>query len=243
MVFWQLIIIQIITFGLLAFLLRQFLTQHVTQSQDRLQELVQENRKREEDLKEKRSLLENEFKNKLDHHNKEMGKLRSAAEADAQTLREEALARAEEERRKMLSDAEAQKETFRKQLVMEMEEKALNLASGIIQHVFTAEVAKGIHVQLTDELIGEIEASDGQGMQFDEEEVEVLVPYPLMDPQMERIRAILSKKTGKPVEIKQTIQPDILTGMVVRLGNSVLDGSLKNKLKGAMSHVRGSLSR
>ncbi len=243
MVFWQLILIQVITFGLLAFLLRQFLTQHVTQSQDRLQQLVRGNRKREEDLKEKRALLETEFKTKLAQHNEEMGQLKSVAEADAQKLQEEALARAEEERKKLLANAEAQKESFKKQLVMEMEEKTLNLASDIIHHVFTAAVAKGIHGQLTDELIGEIEDSDGRGMQFDVEEVEVLVPYPLTDPQLQRIKTIFSKKMGKPVEIKQTIQPDVMTGMVVRLGNLVLDGSLKNKLKGAMAHVRGSLSR
>lgn len=243
MVFWQLILIQIITFGLLAFLLRQFLTHHVTQSQDRLQQLVQENRKREEELKEKRSLLENEFQSKVDQQNAEVGQLKSEAEANARKLQEEALAKAEEERRKMLAEAEAQMESFRKQLVQEMEEKTLGLAADIIHHVFSAAVAKGIHAQLTDELIGEIENADGQALQFDVDEVEVLVPYPLTEAQMRRMQEIFSKKMEKTLEIKQTVQPDILTGMVVRLGNLVLDGSLKNKLKGAMAHVRGSLSR
>ena len=243
MVFWQLIIIQVITFGLLAFLLRQFLTQHVTQSQDRLQRLVQENRKREEELKEKRENMESEFKIKIVQHNGEMGRLKSVAEVDAQKMREEVLAKAEEEGKRIVADAEAQKEKMRNQLVMEMEKKALNLASDIIEHVFTAEVAKGIHTQLTDELIGEIERSDSQGLQFDVDGVEVLVPYSLTDAQMAKIKKIFSSKMGRSVDIKQTIQPDIMTGMVVRLGNSVLDGSLKNKLKGAMAHVRGSLAR
>ncbi len=243
MVFWQLILIQIITFGLLAFLLRQFLTHHVTQSQDRLQQLVQENRKREEELKEKRSLLENEFKTKVEKHEAEVGQLKSDAEADARKLQEEALARAEDERKRMMAEAEAQKAAFKKQLIEEMEEKTINLASDIIQHVFSAAVAKGIHSQLTDELITEIEKSDGQAVPVDVEEVEVLVPYPLTDPQMQRMKTIFSKKMEKAVAIKQTVQPEILTGMVVQLGNLVLDGSLKSKLKGAMAHVRGSLSR
>ncbi len=243
MVFWQLIIIQVITFGLLVFLLRQFLVQHVTQSQDKLQQLVQVNRKREEELKEKQENLDSEFRTKTAQYNEEMGRLKSVAEVEAQKMHEEALAKAEEEGKKIVADAEAQKEMMRKQLVMEMEEKALNLASDIIEHVFTAEVAKGIHNQLTDELIGEIERSDSQGLQFDVDGVEVLVPYPLTDAQMTKIKKIFSSKKGRSVDIKQTIQPDIMTGMVVRLGNSVLDGSLKNKLKGAMAHVRGGLAR
>ena len=243
MVFWQLIVIQIITFGLLAFLLRLFLVQHVTQSQDRLHRLVQENRKREEELKEKRENLESEFKIKVEVQSKEMGELKSAAEANSLKLQEEVLARAEEEAKKIMAEAEAQKEKIRKQLVMEMEEKALNLASSIIQHVFTAEVAKGIHAQLADELIGEIERSDDQGLQLDVDDIEVFVPHSLTDAQLTRIDKIFASKMGRSVEIRQTIQPDIMTGMVVRLGNSVLDGSLKNKLKGAMAHVRGGLSR
>jgi len=243
MVFWQLIIIQIITFGLLAFLLRQFLTQHVTQSQDRLHRLVQENRRREDELKEKRQNMESEFKVKNAHHSEEMGRLKSVAEVDAQKMQEEVLAKAEEQGKRIVADAEAQKEKMRKQLVMEMEEKALTLASDIIEHVFTAEVAKGIHTQLTDELIGEIEGSDSQGFQLDVDGVEVLVPYSLTDTQMAKIKKIFTSKMGRSVDIKQTIQPDIMTGMVVRLGNSVLDGSLKNKLKEAMAYVRSSLSR
>ncbi len=243
MVFWQLIIIQVFTFGLLAFLLRQFLTQHVTQSQDRLQQLVQENRKREDELKEKRENMESEFKVKNAQHREEMGRLKSVAEVDAQKVHEEVLAKAEEQGKRIVADAEAQKEKMRKQLVMEMEEKALTLASDIIEHVFTAELAKGIHTQLTDELIGEIEGSDSQGFQLDVDGVEVLVPYSLTDAQMAKIKKIFTSKMGRSVDIKQTIQPDIMTGMVVRLGNSVLDGSLKNKLKGAMAYVRSSLSR
>ncbi len=243
MVFWQLIIIEVFTFGLLAFLLRQFLTQHVTQSQDRLQQLVQENRKREDELKEKRENMESEFKVKNAQHREEMGRLKSVAEVDAQKMQEEVLAKAEEQGKRIVADAEAQKEKMRKQLVMEMEEKALTLASDIIEHVFTAELAKGIHTQLTDELIGEIEGSDSQGFQLDVDGVEVLVPYSLTDAQMAKIKKIFTSKMGRSVDIKQTIQPDIMTGMVVRLGNSVLDGSLKNKLKGAMAYVRSSLSR
>ncbi len=243
MVFWQLIIIQVFTFGLLAFLLRQFLTQHVTQSQDRLQQLVQENRKREDELKEKRENMESEFKVKNAQHREEMGRLKSVAEVDAQKVHEEVLAKAEEQGKRIVADAEAQKEKMRKQLVMEMEEKALILASDIIEHVFTAELAKGIHTQLTDELIGEIEGSDSQGFQLDVDGVEVLVPYSLTDAQMAKIKKIFTSKMGLSVDIKQTIQPDIMTGMVVRLGNSVLDGSLKNKLKEAMAYVRSSLSR
>jgi len=243
MVFWQLIIVQVITFGLLAFLLRQFLTQHVTQSQDRLQQLVKENRKREDELNKRREETEKELKIKIHQHNEEVGKLRAAAEVDAQKMQEEIVARAKEDAKRIVTEEKEKREQVRAKLVAEMEEKALILASDIIGHIFTAQVARGIHCQLTDEFIEEIGKSDGQGMQLDVDEVEIAVPYPLTEVQMEKLKKILSSKMGRSIEVTQTIDPGIVTGMVVRLGNSVLDGSLTNKLKGAMAYVKGSLSR
>jgi len=243
MAFWQLIIIQVVAFALLVFLLRQFLYQQVTQSQDRLQRLVQENRKREEELKTKREETEKELKAKIAQRNEELARQRATAEGEAQKMQEEILAKAKEEAGKIVAAAEAQKEQMRADLVSEMEEKALDLASDIIGHIFTSQVAQGIHYQLTDELIGEIEKSDGRGLQHDVEAVEVAVPFSLTELQMERLKNILCSKMGRSVDIKQTIDREIVGGMVLRLGDSVLDGGLKNKLKGAMAYVRSSLSR
>jgi len=243
MVFWQLIIIQVVTFALLIFLLRQFLNQQVTRSQDKLQQLVQENRKREEELNKRRDETEKELKIKIDQHNKEVGKLRAAAKVDAQKMQEEIVARAKKDAERIVTEEKEKREQVRVKLVAEMEEKALNLASDIIGHIFTAQVTRGIHYQLTDEFIEEIGKSDGRGLQLDVDEVEVAVPYSLTEVQMEKLKKILSSKMGRSIEVTQTIDPGIVTGMVVSLGNLVLDGSLTNKLKGAMAYVKGSLSR
>jgi len=243
MVFWQLIIIQVVTFGVLIFLLRQFLYQQVTHSQDKLQQLVQENRKREEELNKRRDETEKGLKIKIDQHNEEVEKLKAAAEVDAQKIQEEIVARAKEEAERIVTEQKEKREQVRAKLVAEMEEKALDLASDIIGHIFTAQVAKGIHYQVTDEFIEEIGKSDGRGLELDVEAVEVAVPYSLTEVQMEKLKKILSSKMDRSIEVTQTIDPGIVTGMVVRLGNSVLDGSLKNKLKGAIAYVRGSLSR
>jgi len=241
-VFWQLILIQVVTFGLLVFLLRQFLYQHVTRSQDRLERLVQENRKREGELKARQEETEKEFQARVAQQNEEGGKLRATAETNAQKMQEEIVTKAKEEGMRIVAEAEAQKEQMRANLVSEMEHKALDLASDIIGHIFTAQVARGIHGPLTDELIEEIERSDGRGLQHDVEAVEVAVPFPLTELQMERLKKILCSKMGRSVDVKQTIDQEIVGGMVLRLGNSVLDGGLKNKLKGAMAYVRSSLS-
>jgi ATP synthase F1 delta subunit len=40
----------------------------------------------------------------------------------------------------------------------------------------------------------------------------------------------ISEQTGRTVELTSSVEPDILGGIVVRVGNSVLDASIRNRL-------------
>jgi ATP synthase F1 delta subunit len=40
----------------------------------------------------------------------------------------------------------------------------------------------------------------------------------------------ISEQTGRKVELSSSVEPDILGGIVVRVGNSVLDASIRNRL-------------
>jgi len=243
MLLWQLVLIQVVTFALLVFLLRQFLYKQVNQSLGRLQQLYQENLRREEELKKRREEMEQDLKAKLAQYQEEVRSLRTAAEADAQKMQEEILAKAKEEGKRIVAEAEAKKERMRANLVSEMEEKALGLASDIIERVFTAQVAQGIHHHLIDELVEEIGKSNGRELQADVETVEITVPFPLTQLQREKLKEILSSNIGRSISIKETIDQEMVAGMVVRLENVILDGSLKNKLQGALAYVRDSRSR
>ena len=242
MLLWQLIIIQVITFAILVFLLRQFLYKQNSQALARLQQLYQENLKREEDLKNAQEAADKELKAKIAQHNEEIRKLKAAGEEDVQKMHEEVLANAKGEADKIVAEAEGKRERIKASLVSEMEEKALVLAFDIIGHIFTDQVAQGIHHQLTNEFIEEIKNSDGERMQLNVETAEIAAPYPLTQVQEENLKNILSAKVGRPVSIKGTIDQEIVAGMVVRLENLVLDGSLKNKLKGTLAYVRSNLA-
>lgn len=49
-------------------------------------------------------------------------------------------------------------------------------------------------------------------------------------PEVTRIKASLERLTGKKVELDATVNPDLLGGVVIRFGNTVLDGSLRTQL-------------
>jgi ATP synthase F1 delta subunit len=56
----------------------------------------------------------------------------------------------------------------------------------------------------------------------------------------ETVRGIgdrIAEQTGRKVELSSTVEPDILGGIVVRVGNQVLDASIRNRLNSLRKQV------
>jgi len=41
----------------------------------------------------------------------------------------------------------------------------------------------------------------------------------------------IGKQTGQQIELTSTVDPDVLGGLIVRVGNSILDASIRNRLE------------
>ncbi|HWS15540.1 MAG TPA: ATP synthase F1 subunit delta [Candidatus Methylomirabilis sp.] len=62
------------------------------------------------------------------------------------------------------------------------------------------------------------------------ERVEVTVPMPLSASQKDLLRAVLERRTGKKVVLEESVDPAVLGGMVVRVGSTVYDGSVRTQI-------------
>ncbi|MBU0480337.1 MAG: F0F1 ATP synthase subunit delta [Proteobacteria bacterium] len=56
----------------------------------------------------------------------------------------------------------------------------------------------------------------------------------------DKIKATLEKITGKQVVISNEVDPSIIGGIVAKVGDLVLDGSIKTQLKGLKESIKGS---
>jgi len=66
--------------------------------------------------------------------------------------------------------------------------------------------------------------------QHNVEEVEVLTVKTLSAAQDKKLKALLEKKLAKKVLITYTIKPELLGGLVVKYGSSMIDDSISGKL-------------
>ncbi len=52
-----------------------------------------------------------------------------------------------------------------------------------------------------------------------------------------RIGDEIGRQTGRRVELTSTVDPDVLGGVVLRVGNSILDASIRNRLEALRKQV------
>ena len=67
--------------------------------------------------------------------------------------------------------------------------------------------------------------------------VEVTSAVELDEGTVRQIGDRISKQTGRRVDLSARVEPDILGGIVVRVGNSVLDASVRNRLESLRRQV------
>ncbi len=68
---------------------------------------------------------------------------------------------------------------------------------------------------------------------------EVRSAVPLNDNQRGELAVALSKATGKKVEVKSLVDPSIIGGVVAKVGDTVIDGSVRRRLEQLKEQVRG----
>ena len=68
---------------------------------------------------------------------------------------------------------------------------------------------------------------------------EVTSAHPLKDDQVEALKAQLGKRAGRDVTIDARVDPDILGGIVIKLGSEMIDASIRTKLNRLAQAMRG----
>ncbi|MBA3431878.1 MAG: F0F1 ATP synthase subunit delta [Actinobacteria bacterium] len=67
---------------------------------------------------------------------------------------------------------------------------------------------------------------------------EVRSAVPLDDDQQKRLADGLSKATGKKVELKVIVDPSIMGGVITKVGDTVIDGTVRRRLEQLREQVR-----
>ncbi len=147
--------------------------------------------------------------------------VRAAADADMAKAREQALAEIEQERNRVLSEVRGQVAALamaaaHKLIGASLDEKR--------QHDLLAEFFSGVRSGRVVVLEGETGMS-GQA-------AEVTSALPLTAEEQEAVKKDVLAKLGQTASLTFRVDPSILGGLVVKVGDQIVDGSISGQLQG-----------
>lgn len=148
------------------------------------------------------------------------------AEASAVKIREDALAEAEQERDRILSDVRGQIAALAMAATQRLIGEALDekRQHSLIEEFFSG-VKSGRVVVLEDASLSGSSA-------------EVTSALPLTAEEQEAVKRDILSKTGSQATVTFRVDPAILGGLVVRVGDKVLDGSVAGQLNNLSQAIR-----
>ncbi|HLF70036.1 MAG TPA: ATP synthase F1 subunit delta [Actinomycetota bacterium] len=137
---------------------------------------------------------------------------------------------AENDLRQTLTDIAIPVETKDKLLSDILGAKVSTHTLGILRFVIGQGLARDL-VGIADELAALAEQESRR------EIAEVRSAVAMSDDQITRLGAALGKATGKDVTVKVIIDPSVIGGVLARVGDVVIDGTVRNKLQSLKEHL------
>lgn len=67
--------------------------------------------------------------------------------------------------------------------------------------------------------------------------VTVTTPFPLTDDLRKKFKQVIIEKTGRQVDLTEKVDPSLIGGFVVKIGDRQMDNSVKAKLKSLMQEL------
>jgi F-type H+-transporting ATPase subunit b len=143
----------------------------------------------------------------------------AAADADAAKKREEAMTEAERDKERMLGDLRGQVAALSMAATQKLIGESLDQQQ---QHMLINEFFSGVKS-------GKVVVMEGA--ELTGASAEVTSALPLTDEEKESVKADILSKLGSQATVTYRVDPNILGGLVVRVGDKVVDGSVAGQLE------------
>jgi F-type H+-transporting ATPase subunit delta len=227
-----LVLLIVLFFIFLVLLLVKILKQHFIQETRHLDELNQDYLKKEEEAE--RYLAEARQKSQ---------EIVQQAQQDAERMKDEIISKVQEEKDRVIAVARQQAQDIiqqadktRQMLLSEINERvakeAIVQACNLIQDTLPDEFKQDVHAHWVQELIkAGFLSLERLRIPQDIQEVGITSAFSLSEEQKKSLLKNLKDVLKRDITLKEKVDFKIVAGIVIHIGDLVLDGSLKNKIQ------------
>jgi F-type H+-transporting ATPase subunit b len=228
---------QIVNFVLLLILLRLVLYKPILKMLDERRQRIAQSMEDAEKAAEARQRAEEEYQKEIEKVTQERERLRAEMVAGIASEREQLLTQARAQAETVLADARTQTESERQRMLKDLRGQVATLAIAAANKIVGETLDEQRQRRLVEEFFSGIRA--GQVVVLDEIQLDEIASQPTKVisalPLSAEEQAIISKDLaghlgGEP-QIEFAVDPSVVGGIVVRVGDRVIDGSVAAQLE------------
>lgn len=220
------------------FVIRRLLLGDTMTAVNRIRQVEGEVRKKEEAIRHEIEEHEKEFTRKKAEAEAELQKQRGESEKEVARMKDQVMADAKKEADRIVDQAKKNEEKMRQQILQDMEEKTVDFAGEVFKLVFSEKIGEAINREFITELLDALEQVDSSSITVDATSADFTASHPMAADQKERLEKLLSEKFSAQVKVNEKVVPELLAGLILKLGSLEIDGSLKNRFQEAVVEVK-----
>ncbi len=215
-------------------LFHHFTVQEMSKNTAHLQALSQEYIKKQEELRQRIAEGDKHYREQLEMTKAELDRMKTQAMAETEAMRQQILNQARQESELLVQKSLESKEALKRELEQAMQKRVLESAQELVEQSLSTELAQTIQARWLDELINQ-GLADVSAIASKEavSEARVVSAVALNEDQRKRLQQKLEKLAGRAIAIQDSVDPQLLAGLMISLGHTVLDGSLRSRLERA----------
>lgn len=233
-----LIIIQLGAFAALIIILRLLFYQHLNLALKRLKKLQEETLIKEASLREELERAKKERIAEIERGKEEGKKIIEKAKKQGEAICLKMEEQARKEHKRIVAAGGEEVDKLRNHLSSEREAQAINLSIEIFQYIFTEKGAEALAHQFIGEIIEEINNLDKEMFSDKSDCVKVFTSVPLEESEKKELKNILSQKIDLKITLQEEVDKELIAGLMIKIGEFVIDGSFENKLKKVIPRLR-----
>ena len=227
----QLVVIQVVTFIALVLVLVKIMHSASFTEIKRMRRLSEQNAQKLQELNDKMIEAEKMYKDRIDAAEKDANRIRSEAKEEAGKQNEELLSKARSDAERMVQQALNSKEKIKEELELGLRQRALEQSFVLIRNVLNSRHMLLLHQLFIQDVITDMRDIDVSRFKVAVDHGVLIMAHDVEPALREEIAEVLSVKIGRTILLESSIDDSLIAGIVVKLGNIVIDGSLQGRLK------------
>lgn len=233
----QIVIIQFLTFGVLLFILFKVFSDQFGSAMKRLRAIEEETQSREAQINEELSRAQRERDAEVEKGRVEARVLIEKAKKEIEVMRLKAEDKAKRDSQIMLSYGKEELDRLRRELLNDADTQAVRYAMEIMRYVLTDKAMENFQHQFIENVIAEVESLDKSQFSVKVGSGKIVSGFALNERELNRLQDAVAGKMDNQVVLEQETRPELIAGMIIYLGEMIIDASLKNKLEKAIPHL------